>query len=104
VRLLRDRNFDVLAIAEVNPGMSDSEVMALAHSEQRWLLTFDLDFGELAFRSDIPLPPAIVLIRSDWDFTELVIQATVSERATLGGFFVLDARGMRWRPFGSQTP
>jgi hypothetical protein len=67
--------------------------------QQRWLLTFDLDFGELAFKRQIPLPPAIILVRASEDFTALVIDALTSEQAAEGGFFVLDGRGMRWRPF-----
>ncbi len=82
--------------------MTDLEVLQLASSERRWLLTFDLDFGELAFNRQIPLPPAIILIRASEGFSELVIEAITSELATVGGFFVLDDRGMRWRPYSAE--
>jgi len=102
VRLLRAHGFDVLAIAESRPGMTDLEVLQLASSQRRWLMTFDLDFGELAFNRQIPLPPAIILIRASEGFPELVIEAIMSELATAGGFFVLDDRGMRWRPYSAE--
>ena len=102
IRLLRARGFDVLSVAEVQPGMTDVEVLQLASSEQRWLLTFDLDFGELAFNRQIPLPPAIILIGASEGFSELVITAIASELAAAGGFFVLDDRGMRWRPYSRE--
>jgi hypothetical protein len=75
--------------------------MLLAHQQQRWLLTFDLDFGELVFnrQASLPLPPAIILIRASEDFAGLVIEALSGEQAEHGGFFMIDARGMRWRPF-----
>lgn len=70
------------------------------------MLTFDLDFGELVFnrQASLPLPPAIILIRASEDFAELVIEALNGEQAKHGGFFVIDARGMRWRPFEAGQP
>lgn len=102
VRQLRARGFDVLAIAESRPGMTDLEVLQLAALEQRWLLTFDLDFGELAFNRQVSLPPAIILIRASEGFSELVVEAITSKLAPAGGFFVLDDRGMRWRPYSAE--
>ena len=99
IRLLRDLGFDVLAIAETRPGMTDVDVLQLACSQQRWLLTFDLDFGELAFNRQLPLPPAIILVRTREDFSALVFAALSGGHADEGGFFVLDDRGMRWRPY-----
>jgi predicted nuclease of predicted toxin-antitoxin system len=40
----------------VSPGSSDQEVLALAVREERILLTFDKDFGELAKASDLKQP------------------------------------------------
>lgn len=102
VRLLRNHGFDVLAIAETRPGMTDVEVLRLACSERRWLLTFDLDFGELAFNRQLPLPPAIILVRASDDFSALVAAALSGGHADEGGFFVLDDRGVRWRPFSRE--
>ncbi|MBM3860981.1 MAG: hypothetical protein FJ395_15225 [Verrucomicrobia bacterium] len=49
VEFLRTQGHDVLFVAEMSPGMSDTEVVALANREQRVLLTNDKDFGELTF-------------------------------------------------------
>jgi predicted nuclease of predicted toxin-antitoxin system len=46
----------VVWVTNVAPGATDREVLAWAAREQRVLITFDKDFGELA-RSG-PLPPA----------------------------------------------
>ena len=46
---LRAAGHDVLAIAEASPGTDDVEVIRLAVSEQRILLTEDKDFGQLVF-------------------------------------------------------
>lgn len=60
---LRERGHDVLAIAEVARSLSDVEVLALAVGEQRSVLTFDRDYGELVFSRHLPVPPAIFYLR-----------------------------------------
>jgi predicted nuclease of predicted toxin-antitoxin system len=62
VRSLRAAGHDVTAIAEINPGIDDEVVMALAHSESRILVTEDKDFGQLAFAADQRIG-GIILIR-----------------------------------------
>jgi hypothetical protein len=37
----------VLYIAEDAPKVADRDVLAIAVAEQRWVLTFDRDYGEL---------------------------------------------------------
>jgi predicted nuclease of predicted toxin-antitoxin system len=51
VRALRTAGYDVLAIAELEPGIPDREVAARAFREQRILLTEDKDFGQLVYAS-----------------------------------------------------
>lgn len=50
VARLRLEGHDVLYVAELTPGITDSAVLDLANSEERVLLTADKDFGELTFR------------------------------------------------------
>ena len=45
VRWLRDEGHDVAWIAELSPGDEDSDVLKIATTEQRVLVTNDLDFG-----------------------------------------------------------
>jgi len=62
VAYLRATGHDVLYVAEAVAGLSDAEVIALALSEQRLLLTEDKDFGDLVFRRERSVP-GIVLMR-----------------------------------------
>jgi predicted nuclease of predicted toxin-antitoxin system len=55
--------WDVLSIAQSHPGISDAQVMFLAQSEQRCLVTFDCDYGELIYKLKQPAPPALILLR-----------------------------------------
>lgn len=63
VAQLKSSGHDVLWIRDVAPGISDREVVAWAEREGRIILTFDKDFGELAWRSGLPSTSGIVLFR-----------------------------------------
>jgi predicted nuclease of predicted toxin-antitoxin system len=63
VEALRQNGHDVLWIRVESPGISDPEVLSRAQAENRILLTFDKDFGELAFRSQLPASAGIILFR-----------------------------------------
>jgi len=59
---LRHDGHTVLHVAEMEPGISDHDVLDLANHEGVILLTADKDFGELVFRQD-KVARGIVLIR-----------------------------------------
>ena len=61
VRALRGQGLDVISVAEVRRGMSDEEVMALARREDRIIITFDKDFGELIFKRGEEAPGVVLL-------------------------------------------
>jgi hypothetical protein len=63
VARLRNGGWDVLAIADSHASIEDTAVLALACKEQRWLATFDRDYGELIFRRRLPAPPVTLLFR-----------------------------------------
>ncbi len=63
VRALRNVGYDILWIREESPGIIDSEVLNRAQQESRVLVTFDKDFGELAFRLRLPAIHGIILFR-----------------------------------------
>lgn len=50
VEAVRGLGFDVLFIAESDPGIADDEVLSRAERRGSVLLTADKDFGELVFR------------------------------------------------------
>lgn len=60
---LRDDGFDVSWIRRAAPGSSDEKVLAIAREEKRVVLTFDKDFGELAFHARLPPPCGMILFR-----------------------------------------
>ena len=53
---LKRLGHDVISALEINPSATDEELLALATTEQRILITEDKDFGELVFVRRLPHP------------------------------------------------
>src|SRR2546423_1056645 len=62
----RAAGLDVTWMVELQPGAGDEIVLALAQREDRVLVTFDKDFGELVFRHGRAGSPGVILLRSPW--------------------------------------
>ena len=111
VDALRLAGFDVLWIAESNPGAPDEEVLTLSISTERTLLTFDKDFGELAYHRGLPAHCGIVLFRltpqSPDEAASLALSAIQSQKSWAGYFSVITRQRIRMRPLpphGSDEP
>ena len=102
VNLLRQSGHDVLWIREVAPGSSDPDVLARALGEERLLITFDKDFGELAFRRGAKASQGGVLFRiaqpSALAVAERVVAVLASRDDWPGHFSVVDDSTIRIRP------
>ena len=60
---LRAREFDIASIGIDNPSVRDEEVMSIATKEERTILTFDRDYGELIFKQDYKPPKGVIYLR-----------------------------------------
>ena len=60
---LRDKGYDVLSIGIDNPSIKDSEIMDIAIKEERIILTFDRDYGELIFRHNYKPEKGVIYLR-----------------------------------------
>lgn len=63
VLLLRDLGYDITSIGEDNPSISDKLVMEIAEAEQRIILTFDRDYGELIYKYNYKPEQGVVYLR-----------------------------------------
>ncbi len=99
---LRAMGFDVLAIGECCPGWDDMRVMSLALESQRWLITFDRDYGDLIYLRGLPPPPAVILLRvpsyRPEEPAQWVSRMTTDAEAHIGKFAVFDGNTLRSRP------
>jgi predicted nuclease of predicted toxin-antitoxin system len=63
VTALLARGHDIIWIRTAAPESGDEDVLAWATREDRVLLTFDKDFGELAWRIGLPASSGVILFR-----------------------------------------
>jgi predicted nuclease of predicted toxin-antitoxin system len=63
VDALRARGHDVAWVREDSPGLADPMVLERARQEMRVVVTFDKDFGELAYHARLPATCGIILSR-----------------------------------------
>jgi len=98
----RDNGHDVEWVRSDAPGSRDSEVLARASSEKRILLTFDKDFGELAYKARVPATCGIVLFRVAMPAPAAVgprLAALIASRTDwVGHFSVIEPGRVRMRP------
>ena len=102
VEALRQVGHDVTWIRTESPGISDPEVLSRAQAENRILLTFDKDFGELAFRAKLPATIGIILFRIRAPSSVVVAQKVTTAIALrndwAGHFSVVEDDKIRMRP------
>jgi len=112
MRFLADENFpggavanltaaghDVVWVRQANPGATDITVLSWAVRDRRVLLTFDKDFGELAWRAGLPSSCGIVLFRLPMPRDGNELARRVTERDDWAGHFaVIEPGRVRLRP------
>jgi predicted nuclease of predicted toxin-antitoxin system len=93
---------DVVWVRTDAPGSADADVLKRAQQEARVLLTFDKDFGELAWRRGLPSDCGIVLFRVPMPSPSSVgeaLAAILASRSDWAGHFAVVERGrIRMRP------
>ena len=102
VGALRSAGYDVISVKEQFPGIRDTDVLRIAHEEQRLIITQDRDFGELAVRLGLPASSGVLLIRIDrglpHDDAERIVTVVRSRADWSGHFSVVDDERTRMRP------
>jgi predicted nuclease of predicted toxin-antitoxin system len=115
MRLLADENFPALAVTRLReeghdvtwvlidlPGSDDALVLQKAAIEERILITFDKDFGEMAFRSGLPPTAGVVLFRiprtSPSTIAKTAVTVLQSRTDWAGHFSVIEANRIRMTP------
>ncbi len=82
IQTLRSSGYDVLSIWEVNPGMSDEQVVQFSIREKRIIITFDKDFGRIALTN--PDIPGVMLLRIPPANSEYITNRIISALESVG--------------------
>jgi len=102
VEALRTDGHDAAWIREDARGNTDEQVLARAQKENRILITFDKDFGELAFHSRLPATSGVILFRisaaSSQQIAQVASQALASRTDWAGHFSVVEDQRIRMTP------
>ena len=98
---LQAAGHDVAWIRTEAPGSSDEAVLARAEAERRVLVTFDKDFGLLAFNRRLPATVGIVLFRirkcSALELAEAIAAAIAARSDWPGHYSVVELHRIRMR-------
>jgi predicted nuclease of predicted toxin-antitoxin system len=104
VAALRADGNDTVWIGAAAPGSSDQDVLAWAARDERILLTFDKDFGELARASALPATCGFFLLRITMPRPNEVgrrLAGLITSRTDwVGHFSVVEDNRIRMRPLG----
>lgn len=115
VSALRQIGHDVAWVRSDAPGARDEHILDWAMRDGRVLLTFDKDFGELAFQAELPARCGIILFRVPMPAPAVVgvtLAARIAERTDWAGHFSVvepgrvrmrEARGTPLTPPGAGT-
>jgi predicted nuclease of predicted toxin-antitoxin system len=99
VAAVRQAGHDLAWIVELSPGAADDAVLATALAESRVLVTFDKDFGEMAFRQGKPATCGVILfrprLRSPTHVTRFVVDVLAQAVAWEGSFSVAEEGKLR---------
>ena len=120
MRLLADENFPGEAVAALRrhghdvawvradaPGSTDPQVLARAMAEARVLVTFDKDFGELAYHAGLPATCGVVLFRISPDSpsrgAQIAVAAFASRDDWVAHFSVVEENRVRMAPLPQRS-
>jgi len=101
---LKSKGFDILSIGMDNPSIKDSEIMTIALKEERIILTFDRDYGELIFKHNYKPAKGVIYLRLDSYLPEepgFLIESLLSnsEIEITRSLTVIDKNGIRQRKY-----
>jgi len=95
----------VLSVKETMRGGADRTILTRAQAEERVVLTHDKDFGELAFRYDLPTGSGVMLLRLGGDNpatdNRRALEAIESRNDWMGQFSVITDKRIRMRSLPS---
>jgi predicted nuclease of predicted toxin-antitoxin system len=104
IHYLKEKGYNVLSIGMDNPSIRDSEIMEIAINEERTIVTFDRDYGELIFRYNYKPAKGVIYLRlSEYQPDEpgLIIEEIIKNKEInlTNALTVVDKNGIRQRKY-----
>jgi predicted nuclease of predicted toxin-antitoxin system len=102
VERLRADGHYVMLVAEMRSGMSDTDVLKLAETENCILVTEDRDFGELIFRQQLSVQGVVLLeldrLSTEADADHVAQAVKAHSHKLLNNLCVIEPTRFRVRP------
>jgi predicted nuclease of predicted toxin-antitoxin system len=98
VEALRSKGMDIVQIKALASSLSDETVLKTANSQNRILITFDSDFGELVFRQKLKSKGIILLKftpKSSQHVVETILSLLTSKARIEGHFLIVREKKIR---------
>ncbi len=104
INYLKSKDFDIKAIGIDNPCIKDSNVMFIAIQEERTILTFDRDYGELIFKYNYKPQQGVIYLRLEEfkaDEPGKLIEELINKKEIefTNALTVIDNSGIRQRKY-----
>ena len=104
VLYLKSKGFDIKAIGIDNPSIKDDHVMNIAIQEERMILTFDRDYGELIFKYNYKPEKGVIYLRlEEYEAEEpgKIVEQLISQQQFVfnNALTVVDKTGIRQRKY-----
>ncbi|HET8861378.1 DUF5615 family PIN-like protein [Marivirga sp.] len=104
ITYLKSKSYDIKAIGVDDPSITDDQVMQIAIDENRTIITYDSDYGELIFKHGYKPQAGVIFIRIQLTepletakiLEELLTKQTISFEHTLT---VIDSNTIRQKKY-----
>jgi predicted nuclease of predicted toxin-antitoxin system len=102
VKALQQEGHEVIWIRTKAPGTKDHDILEMAQRDKLVVITFDKDFGELAFSYGLPAQCGVILFRvpplSPEFLVRFIVQSINNRDDWSGIFAVIEPDRIRIRP------
>ena len=91
VELLKKKGLDIVTVSDVSPGLGDDEILDLARKDERIVITFDRDFGQLIFKQKRKTE-GLILLRFNPESPQQIakrIQQTLATKIDMEGSVIV---------------
>lgn len=100
---LMERGYDIKGVININKHLIDEEILNLANSEKRVIITNDKDFGEIVYRQKL-ISSGIILLRlpdlTDQVKWDIIANVFSKDLIKVGNFIVITKDKIRVSPLG----
>jgi len=104
VQHLRSIGFDITSIGEIAPGIADTEVIDIAIKEERIIITYDSDYGQLIFKFGYKPEAGVIFLRLQPEHplhtSDIIEKLILSEKVSFkNALTVIDKNSIRQKSY-----